>query len=109
MHLKRLAWLVLLQVTPQSILDGAVEAPEPMRELYAAIDKVSSWALYRQSCSWSSNTLPGAHTAAWAAFVTVHLACNLLPSESMVAYSFALHPATCVQGVLRPSAETVGP
>lgn len=28
------------KVTPQSILDGAVEAPEPMRELYAAIDKV---------------------------------------------------------------------
>lgn len=45
MHLKRLAWLVPVQVTPQSILDGAVEAPEPMRELYAAIDKVSSWAI----------------------------------------------------------------
>lgn len=27
-------------VTPQSILDGAVEPPEPMGELYAALDKV---------------------------------------------------------------------
>lgn len=33
------------QVTPQQILDGAVEPPEPMRELYAALDKVGAGML----------------------------------------------------------------
>ena len=28
------------QVTPQAILDGGLEPPEPMRELYAVLDKV---------------------------------------------------------------------
>ena len=30
------------RVTPQAILDGGVEPPEPMRELYAALDKVGA-------------------------------------------------------------------
>ena len=32
------------QCSPQSILDGGVEPPEPMKELYSALDKVRSAA-----------------------------------------------------------------